>query len=50
MSRYQVLRSMGNDPLTSAVISFFNWLRGIPDGKILFMTVVIEYDTKEKKT
>lgn len=44
MTRYQVLRCMGCDPLTAGTIAFFNWLRGAPDGLIFFMHMVIEYN------
>lgn len=47
MTRYQVLRRIGCDPLTAGSIAFMNWLRGYPDGRIYFMTTVIEFDPKE---
>jgi hypothetical protein len=47
MTRYQVLRRIGCDPLTASGVAFMNWLWGQPQGVISFMTVVIEYDPKE---
>lgn len=47
MTRYQVLRRTGCDPLTAGTITFFNWLRGAPAGYIFFMHMVIEYDQEE---
>ena len=47
MTRYQVLRRIGCDPLTAGGVAFMNWLWGQPQGVIAFMTVVIEYDPKE---
>ena len=47
VTRYQVLRRIGCDPLTAGGVAFMNWLWGQPEGVIAFMTVVIEYDPKE---
>ena len=44
MTRYQSLRKlMGCGFFTSSFISFFNWLFGVPEGKILFMNMEIDY-------
>ena len=48
MTRYQVLRRIGCDPITAGVIAFMNWLWGYPDGIICFTTAVIEYDPEDK--
>ena len=47
MTRYQALRRIGCDPLTAGGIAIANWLRGYPEGLIVFLTVQIEYDPKE---
>ena len=44
MTRYQVLRRIGCDPLTAGGVAFMNWLWGQPEGVI---APVIEYDPKE---
>lgn len=50
MTRYQALRSLGFDIFSSAIVSFLNFMWNIPDGKIGFMNVVINYDHTAKKT
>lgn len=47
MTRYQVLRRIGCDPVASAFIAFMNWLMDYPDGVICFMSLLIEYEPKE---
>lgn len=44
MTRYRLLRNIGCDWLTAAVIVGLNNLAGVPDGLIKFMTLEIEYD------
>lgn len=45
MTRYQALRKFcGCGPFTAAFIAFGNFIRGVPPGLIVFMTVQIEYD------
>lgn len=44
MTRYQALRAMKCDPFTAGFIAFGNWLRGIQPGRIVFLTVQIDYD------
>ena len=48
MTRYQVLRRIGCDPITAGCIAFLNWLGGAPAGLIGFMTVTIEYDPEDE--
>lgn len=47
MTRYQVLRRIGLDPIASAFIAFINWLFGSPEGVIVVMHMTIEYDAKD---
>lgn len=48
MTRYQALRKLcGCGPVTAAFIAFGNFLRGVPPGLIVFMTVQIEYGDTE---
>lgn len=42
MSRYQVLRRLGCDPLAAGFIAFLNWMRGYPANEIHFTHIVIE--------
>jgi hypothetical protein len=44
MSRYNALRRAGIGPFASALISSLNYLRGIPAGKINFLTIQMEYE------
>lgn len=44
MTRYQALRKMKFDPLAAAVVAFFNWLADVPQGIVVIMFVVIEYE------
>lgn len=32
------------DPLTSGLISMLNWLAGVPQGVVVILHVVIEYE------
>lgn len=53
MTRYQVLRSLGCDPLSAGIVASINWLFGVREGVVGFMNVVIEYDPSlvyDKKT
>lgn len=43
MSRYQACRLLGLGPVTAAAIAAMNWLAGVPDGLIRFMTLEVEY-------
>lgn len=45
MTRYQVLRKLGCDIVTASTIAFFNKVRGVPPGLIVFMHIKIEYPT-----
>lgn len=42
MTRYQVLRHVGCDPISAGFIAFLNWLRGVPPDIVRFGTVEIE--------
>lgn len=44
MTRYQALRSMSCDPITAGMVAFMNWVCGVPQGKIGFMHIIIDYD------
>ena len=43
MTRYQALRHMGCGRFTAWLIALMNDIRGVPQGEIRFMTVIIEY-------
>lgn len=43
MTRYQVLRSVGCEPLTAAIIALANWVYGAPAGLVVCLNVQIEY-------
>lgn len=48
MTRYQALRKLcGCGPVTAGFIAFGNFLRGVPPGLIVFMTLQIDYDHTE---
>lgn len=48
MTRYQVLRRMGFDPLASGFVAFLNFLFGAPRNEIRVMHTVIEFDPEEQ--
>lgn len=45
MSRYQACRLLGLGPVTAAALALMNWLAGVPDGLIKFMTLEVEYSS-----
>lgn len=47
MTRYQALRRLNLDIVTSCLIAFLNWIWDVPAGKIYFMNVVVEYDAED---
>jgi len=47
MTRYQALRRIECDPLTAGVIALLNWAREVPAGTIVFLTIVLHYDSSE---
>jgi hypothetical protein len=49
MTRYQVLRRMGFDPLASGFVAFLNFLFGAPRNEIRVMHTVIEFDAEEQR-
>lgn len=49
MTRYQVLRRMGFDPLASGFVAFLNFLFGAPRNEIRVMHTVIEFESEEEK-
>jgi len=48
-ARYKVLRMMGCSVLTAMFISLLNKVQGVPEGYIVFLHTVIEYDRYEVK-
>ena len=48
MTRYQALRYMNCDRLTAVVVTFFNWVRGVPAGEVRFLNVTVSYFSQEK--
>lgn len=48
MTRYQVLRQLDVDRLSSAFIAVMNWMMNTPAHEIRFMHVVIEFDPDEE--
>lgn len=49
MTRYQVLRRMGFDPLASGFVAFINFLFGAPRNEIRVMHTVIEFEAEEEQ-
>lgn len=47
MTRYQCLRKMGFGWFSSSFIAFGNFIQEVPEGTIVFMNVVIDYDALE---
>ncbi|WP_137917162.1 hypothetical protein [Hydrogenophaga sp. 2FB] len=47
ITRYQVLRHNGCDPVSAGFVAFLNWLVGVREGEIRFMHITADYDTKE---
>lgn len=48
MTRYQVLRYFGCDPIAACFVATMNWLYNVPTGLVKFMTFEIEYDTVQE--
>lgn len=48
LTRYKVLRKIGCDPLTARLLSFANYVMGVPDGIVGTMYFVIEFDPNEE--
>ena len=44
MTRYQACRKLGLDPVASAFTTFMHWLFNVPQGHIVILHMVIEYD------
>ncbi|MBL8355564.1 MAG: hypothetical protein JNM01_12115 [Delftia acidovorans] len=49
MTRYQVLRRMGFDPLASGFVAFLNFLFDAPRNEIRMMHAVIEFEAEEEQ-
>lgn len=49
MTRYQVLRRMGFDPLASGFVAFLNFLFGAQRNEIRVMHTVIEFEAEEEQ-
>ncbi|WP_250439348.1 hypothetical protein [Delftia tsuruhatensis] len=49
MTRYQVLRRMGFDPLASGFVAFLNFMFGAPRNEIRVMHTVIEFESEEEQ-
>ena len=45
MTRYRVLRELGLDPVTAAIVAAGNWLVGVPRGQIRVLMLTIDYDS-----
>ena len=48
MTRYQVLRKIGCDPIAASFVAVMNWLYNVQPGLVKFMTFEIEYDTVQE--
>jgi hypothetical protein len=48
MTRYQYLRKIGCDSLTSGCIAFLNWIARCPEGYVVFMNLILEFDPNEE--
>jgi len=47
MTRYQACRSLGIDPIVSALIAFTHAVYGAPQGRIAILHMTIFYDPSE---